>query len=128
MSALAGNNRENPESYFRNVFTKTATVLIQGCKGWKRAICYVDDGAAVSLVQTRAAESAGLSKDGQVIMEIEAVGATHQAQPLTVRKVRLKGTFPGAEEIDLVALERPKIAQQHGPRKETLVTRLHLGR
>ena len=53
--------------------------------------------AAMSLVQSEAANTAGLPRDGQVIIGIEAIGTTYQAQPHSVRKVRMKGTFPGAE-------------------------------
>ena len=45
---------------FENIFTKTVMVSVEGPDGWIRAICYVDDGANVSLIQLKLANAAAL--------------------------------------------------------------------
>ena len=43
-------------------------------------------------------------------MAIEAIGVRHEPKLNTVRKPRIRGTFPGAK-IELIVVERPSIAK-----------------
>ena len=113
MALEARCHRSLARRMFSGIFTKTATVMINGGKGWRRAICYVDDGANISMVQTRAAEQASLPKVGEVSMALQAVGHLYDTAVYNVRKVRLRGTFPNAEVIEFDALERPHIANMN---------------
>ena len=74
LSVLASSEANLSKTLFSKVFTKSATVMIQGADGWKRAMCYVDDGATISLVQSKAANTAKLPEAGKVTMAIEAIG------------------------------------------------------
>ena len=63
------------------------------------------------MVQTRAAKQASLPEIGEVSMALQAVaGHLHDTAVYNVSKVRLRGTFPNAEVIEIEALERPHIA------------------
>ena len=58
LPVFARQDRSTGEKLFSGVFTKTATVEIQGEDGWHRAMCYVDEGASVSMIQQKIADKA----------------------------------------------------------------------
>ena len=125
LSALARYERNLANKLFNKVFTKTATVLIEGANGWHRAICYVDDGATVSLIRTSLVKTAQLKEVGKVDMAIEAIGHRHGSRAYNVHRLRIKETFPGAKEISFEAVEREQIARLNALQHTEFAAQLH---
>ena len=110
LPVFARQDRSTGEKLFSGVFTKTATVEIQGEDGWHRAMCYVDEGASVSMIQQKIADKAKLKKEEQIEMAIQAVGFKHPWKTHNVRQVRLRGTFKGAPTIEILAVEEEGVS------------------
>ena len=125
LSALARYEKDLADRLFNKVYTKTATVLMKSATGWIRATCYVDDGATVSMVKSSLVKAAKLKEIGRVDMAIEAVGHRHSSRAYNVHRIKIKGTFPGAEEVTLEAVEREEIARLSALQHTEFATQLH---
>ena len=125
LPAIAREDRSMAERLLRGVFTMTATVEIATERGWRRAMCYVDEGATVSMIQQRAAEEANVEKIDEVDMAIQAVGYLHPARPHNVRRVRFRGTYAGEPTIEIFAVEEQQIAKLSALQHTNFAKELH---
>lgn len=110
LATQISNRTQIKQELLSKVYTKTASILIEGADGWKPAMCLVDDGANISLVHAKFAEQNRLPNKGSIDIAMQVVGHTHPEKAHTVRQVRLKGIYPGAPVIEINALESASIA------------------
>ncbi|XP_057369839.1 uncharacterized protein LOC130690968 [Daphnia carinata] len=109
---------------FGGVYVQTATVIVEGPKGWLKAIAYIDQGSNATLIRSELAQTLGLQEVGKINLKLQAVGHMHPEKERSVRKLRLRGLIPQAEEIELEAIEQPEIGKVAGSKKTEFVSEL----
>ncbi|XP_057367011.1 uncharacterized protein LOC130688033 [Daphnia carinata] len=109
---------------FGGVYVQTATVIVEGPKGWLKAIAYIDQGSNATLIRSELAQTLGLQEVGKINLKLQAVGHVHPEKERSVRKLRLQGLIPQAEEIELEAIEQPEIGKVAGSKKTEFVSEL----
>ncbi|KAK4007700.1 hypothetical protein OUZ56_012853 [Daphnia magna] len=109
---------------FGGVYVQTATVVVEGPNGWHKAIAYIDQGSNAILIRSELAKTLGLQEVGKINLELQAVGHTHPEKERSVRRLRLRGTIPQAEDIELEAIEQPEIGKIDGSSKTEFVSEL----
>ena len=93
------------------VLLKTATVFISGPNGVRKAICFFDDGSQKSFIRRELAEELNLEIIGQETLMISHFGSNvlTEAETMKLRKVRVKGSFPHAQIVELDVLDKQEI-------------------
>ncbi|KAK4006280.1 hypothetical protein OUZ56_011434 [Daphnia magna] len=95
---------------FGGVYVQTATVVVEGPNGWHQAIAYIDQGSNATLVRSELAQTLGLQEVGKINLKLQAVGHIHPEKERSVRKLRLRGTIPQAEDI-VAEMSHPLLGQ-----------------
>lgn len=113
--AASGQTRANAtcaQTATGGIFLKTATVMVHGPAGSKRAICLVDDGSQRTYVRRGLAEELALGIARKEELEIYAFGSKTPApvENLNLRNLRITGTFPSAPLVQLEALDKEEIS------------------
>ena len=98
---------------YGQVFLKTATILVEGRNGPRRAICLVDGGSQRSFIRRGFAEELDLQVVGEEELSIHSFGSKNpsKTQRCKRRCATIRGTFYGAESIRIQALDQTDICK-----------------
>ncbi|KAI9560545.1 hypothetical protein GHT06_011487 [Daphnia sinensis] len=77
-----------------------------------------------TLIRSELAQTLGLPEVGRINLKLQAVGHIHPEKERSVRRLRLRGTIPQAEDIELEAIEQPEIGKVAGSSKTEFVSEL----
>ena len=112
-------------SPFSEVFLQTATVVINSPIGPVRAVCLLDPGAQRTLIRQKLAEELELTVDGSEFIGFRGrSNKEDDPQMLKRRCFTMNGTFHGAPEIPIMALDKKEILSVQPYGKTDFATKL----